>query len=408
MTSADVLASIARVRDPATASPVAWMYDAVDTVEAADDRTVTITIKSPIPLFRYVPAVSAGYVVSKAAIEKYASDLTRHPVGTGPFRFARWDAGSQVVLEKNPTYWQPGKPSFDRAVFKVVQDGTTRVTGLKTGELDATAVIPADQIATVKSLPNLAVQQIVSFSSHTIAMRTDRPPFDDIKVRQAVSHALDVASAMTNIVKEGGVQSAATTVPPNMPGSAAEALPPIPFDLTKAKELMAESSHPQGFATTLVTAPLEEWVAISVYAQEALKELGIELSVDKRTWEEVVTVYQGGDYDGMVYFGWSADFPDASAMLLPLFHSKNVPPQPNISYYHNPKVDALLDASETELDPDKRQAALVEAQKLIAADMPVLWIEYPVQFWPMNAAITGYELSPLWAWDCFTRDLQPA
>jgi peptide/nickel transport system substrate-binding protein len=85
-----------------------------------------------------------------------------------------------------------------------------------------------------------------------------------------------------------------------------------------------------------------------------------------------------------------------------------VPPQPNISYYANPKVDALLDASETELDPEKRQAALVEAQTLIAADMPVLWIEYPVQFWPMNAAITGYELSPLWAWDCFTRDLRPA
>lgn len=407
MTSADVLASIARVRDPEVASPVAWMYDAVDTVEAPDDHTVIISLKNPSALFRYAPAVSAGHVVSQAAIEQFGMDLTRHPVGTGPYRFVQWDAGSQVVLEKHADYWQAGKPFFDRVVFKVVPDGTTRIAGLKTGELDAVAIIPADQIPIVTGLANIALQEVVSFSVYTIAMRTDQPPFDDPQVRAAVSHALDVPSLITNIIKDGGVQASATTVPPNMSGSAADELVPVPFDLTKAKQLMAESSHPTGFATTLVTSPLEEWVAMSVYAQEALKELGIDLAVEQQSWEEVVTIYQSGDYEGMVFFGWSSDFPDGSAMLLPLFHSRNVPPQPNIAFYHNPKVDELLDASETELDPEARDSLLVEAQRLIAADMPVAWIEYPKQFWAMNAQITGYELGPLWAWDCFTRDLRP-
>jgi peptide/nickel transport system substrate-binding protein len=252
------------------------------------------------------------------------------------------------------------------------------------------------------------MQEVVSFGVYTIAMRTDQPPFDDAKVRAAVSHALDVGTAVATMVGDGGVVASATTVPPNMPGSAAAELTPIPFDLARARELLAESEHPEGFATTLLTGPLEEWVAISVYAQEALRELGIELTVEKQTWEEVVGVYQSGEYEGMIFFGWLSDFPDASGMLLPIFHSRNVPPQPNIAYYHNPEVDALLDASESELDAEARQGMLVEAQELIAADMPVVWIEYPKQFWAMNAAITGYELSPLWAWECFTRDLLPA
>jgi peptide/nickel transport system substrate-binding protein len=408
MTSADVLASIARVRDPEIASPVAWMYDAVDTVAAPDDLTVTITLNEPSALFRYVPAVSAGYVVSQAAIEQNGMELTRNPVGTGPYRFVRWDAGSQVVLEKHADYWQAGKPYFDQVVFKVVPEGTTRTAGLKTGELDAVAIIPADQIASVTGLANVTMQEVVSFGVYTIAMRTDQPPFDDAKVRAAVSHALDVGTAVATMVGDGGVVASATTVPPNMPGSAAAELTPIPFDLARARELLAESEHPEGFATTLLTGPLEEWVAISVYAQEALRELGIELTVEKQTWEEVVGVYQSGEYEGMIFFGWLSDFPDASGMLLPIFHSRNVPPQPNIAYYHNPEVDALLDASESELDAEARQGMLVEAQELIAADMPVVWIEYPKQFWAMNAAITGYELSPLWAWECFTRDLLPA
>jgi peptide/nickel transport system substrate-binding protein len=335
-------------------------------------------------------------------------DLIRNPVGTGPYTFVQWDAGSQIVLEKNPNYWQRGKPYYEQVVFKIVQEGTTRIAGLKSGELDAVAIIPADQIATARSLDNITLQEIVSFSVYFIAMRTDQPPFDDIKVREAVSHAIDVATAVATLVGEGGVLANATTVPPNMQGSAAELTPPIGFDLEKAKELLAASSHPRGFATTLITAPLEEWVAVSVYVQEALQELGIEVKVEQQNWEEVVSISQSGEYDGMIFYGWSSDFPDGSGMLLPLFHSRNVPPQPNIAYYSNPQVDELLDASETEADEEARLAQLVEAQTLIAADMPLIWVEYPKQFWAMNSAITGYELGPLWAWDCFTRDLRPA
>jgi peptide/nickel transport system substrate-binding protein len=408
MTSADVVASIARVRDPEVASPMAWMYDAVDNVEAPDEGTVRITLKSPSALFRYVPAVTAGHVVSKAAIEMYGAELTRNPVGTGPYRFVAWDAGSQIELEKNPDYWQAGKPSFERVVFKIVREGTARTAGLRTGDIQAEAIVPADQIPVIRELPNVAMQETVGYGIDAIAFRTDQPPFDDRKVRQAVARAIDVEAIMANIVKEAGVRSRATTVPPNMPGSASDVLTPVPYDLAEARRLLAESAHPNGLATTLTVSTLEDWVAEAVYVQEALQELGIEVEVVQLPWEEVVGIYQSGAYEGMIFFGWFADFPDASAMLLPIFHSKNVPPQPNVSYYTNPRVDELLDASEVEQDPEKRLGMLVEVQELIAADEPVVWLSHPKQFWPMAKAVTGYEVGPLWGWDAFARDLKPA
>ena len=408
MTSADVVASIARVRDLEVASPMAWMYEAVEAVDAPDDQLVRITLTSPSALFRYVPAVSAGHVVSKAAIETYGPDLGRNPVGTGPYRFVAWDAGSQIELEKYPDYWQAGKPFFARVVFKVVPEATTRTAGLRSGDIQAEAVIPADQIPVLRELPNVALQETIGYGIYAFAFRTDQPPFDDLKVRQAVARAIDVEAIMTNIVKEAGVRSNATTVPPTMPGSASHILAPVPYDLTEAKRLLAESSQANGFAVALTVSNFEEAVAEAVYIQEALQELGIEVEVVELPWEQMVGVYQSGDYEGMISFGWFGDFPDASGMLLPIFHSKNVPPQPNVAYYANPEVDALLDASEAEQDAEKRLEMLVKAQELIAADEPLVWVNHPKQFWPMARDVTGYEVSPLWAWDAFTRELKPA
>jgi ABC-type transport system substrate-binding protein len=146
----DVVASIARVRDPEVAGPLAWMYDVPEaTVERTNDKTITITLATPSALFRYVAATTAGHVIPVAAIEQFGLDLLRNPVGTGPYMLANWAAGSEIVLEKNPNYWQEGKPYFDRFIYKIVEEGTTRVTGLKNGELSMVAQLPPDQIEAV-------------------------------------------------------------------------------------------------------------------------------------------------------------------------------------------------------------------------------------------------------------------
>jgi len=406
----DVVASIARVRDAEVAGPLAWMYDTPGaTVERTDDKTITIKLKTASALFQYVPATTAGHVIPKAAIDKFGLDLLRNPIGTGPYTFVKWDAGSQIELKKNPEYWQAGKPAFETVVFKIIEEGTTRVTALKNGEINAMTAVPPDQIDVVKGFDTTTFQEVVGYTINGIVLRTDKPPFDDVKIRQAVSYAVDIDAIMTNIVKETGVRSRNTPVPPDMPGSAAKELEPIPYDLEKAKQLMAESSQPDGFKTKLsVIAPSDIWVPQAIAVQEALKELKIEVEIDQLPYADIITLQQAGDYEGMMSFQWGSDFPDAAGNLIPLFSSKNFPPQNNHAFYKDESVDAALDASEAELDPEKRRQLLVDAQKTISAAQPWIFFEHFKWYLPITKGLTGYQVTALWYWDGFTRDLKPA
>ncbi len=406
----DVVASIARVRDAEVAGPLAWMYDTPGaTVERTDDKTITIKLKTASALFQYVPATTAGHVIPKAAIDKFGLDLLRNPIGTGPYTFVKWDAGSEIELKKNPEYWQEGKPAFDTVIFKIIEEGTTRVTALKNGEINAMTAVPPDQIDVVKGFDTTTFQEVVGYTINGLVLRTDKPPFDDLKIRQAVNYAVDIDAIMTNIVKETGVRSRNTPVPPDMPGSAAKELEPIPYDLERAKQLMAASSQPNGFKTKLsVIAPSDIWVPQAIAVQEALKELKIEVEIDQLPYADIITLQQAGDYEGMMSFQWGSDFPDAAGNLIPLFSSKNFPPQNNHAYYKDESVDAALDASEEELDPEKRRQLLVDAQKTISAAQPWIFFEHFKWYLPVTKGLTGYQVTALWYWDGFTRDLEPA
>jgi len=240
-------------------------------------------------------------------------------------------------------------------------------------------------------------------------MRTDKPPFDDVNVRKAVCYATPIQSIMENIVGATGVQSRNTTVPPDMPGSASDELEPIPYDLDRAKELMAASASPDGFSTTLnVIAPNDIWVPQSVAIQEALREINIEVEIVQMPYADMITLQQAGDYEGMMHFTWGSDFPDAAGNLIPLYLSTNIPPQNNHAYYNNPEVDRLLNESESELDEEARLEMLREVQRIISEDQPAIFLEHFKWFLPMSTRLTGYTLSPLWYWDAIGRDLRPA
>lgn len=410
VTADDVLASIARVRDPEVAGPLAWMYDGPGAkVEKTDEKTITITLETPSALFRYVPATTAGHVIPAAAIEQYGLDLLRNPVGTGPYKLANWEAGSEIALEKNINYWQEGKPHFDRFVYKIVEEGTTRVTGFKTGEIDMFTQVPPDQVEAIMGFENADFQEVVGYTINRVDLRNDKPPFNDVNIRKAVSYAIDLAAIIENIVGVTGVQSRNTSVPPNMPGSASDELAPIPYDLDKAKELMAASSMPDGFPMQIHTlAPNDVYVPEAIAIQEALKEINIDVEIVQYTYADFITMLQAGEYEGGVLVQWGSDFPDAAGNLVPLYLSTNVPPQNNSSFYNNPEVDKLLNESEAEIDQEKRIELLKQVQRLVSEDQPAIYLEHFKWFLPMSTRLTGYSLAPLWYWDSFGRNLVPA
>ena len=162
-----------------------------------------------------------------------------------------------------------------------------------------------------------------------------------------------------------------------------------------AKAALAASTEPNGFDTTLtVDAESSLRVAEAQAIQQMLKAIEVKSTINKIPQADRITLLQSGDYDGMVFHEWGADFPDANAMLLPLFHSRNFPPQNNQSKYSNPDVDKLLDAADAEIDDAKRGQMLIDAQKQIAADMPIVWLDHPKWFLRMTKGSTGYDHQP--------------
>ncbi|MGQ9628109.1 MAG: ABC transporter substrate-binding protein [Anaerolineae bacterium] len=420
MTAEDVVFSLERIRDPKLASYLAWMFENVDTIEKTGDWEVTVKLKKFDASWRYVPATSAGHVISKKWAEEVGDKLGAADtglVGTGPFKFVSWDSGNEVVIERFDEYWDKasGGPYLDRVVYKILPEANTRVAGLGTGEIDiAIGNIPLDLLPVVEDMSNLVVKSTPSYFNESFFFNCQRGPFKDPKVRQAINYALDKDTLFKELVGSGGDKPKSMPVGPAMWTYAKELwekayedLPDYAYNLEKAKQLMAESSVPEGFEATITTNPDPLYLNTALAIQDAVKPLGIELSIEKVTLEERYEIQWNAErnYD-IIPVIWGADFPDPLGNLVPIFHSANVGDGGNnFSNYINPKVDELFDKAMAEPDDTERAKLLIEAQKIIAEDCPLIVIEFVRVIMPMNKRLTGYDPVPLWFWDPFMKDI---
>jgi peptide/nickel transport system substrate-binding protein len=419
MTVEDVIFSMERIKDPSTASYVGWMYGNVDKIEKTDEWTVKVTLKQPDTLWRYVPATTAGHVVSKAYYEANAENFGKPDggvLGTGPFKYVEWQTGSQVVLEKNENYWDTtGGPYLDKVVFKILPEGTTRVTGLKTGQVTATIGLPLDLISVVEGMDNIKVDYVDSFLSDFIVLNMDKEPLNDVNVRKALNYALDKQKIRDQIIKNAGAPAKAVPVGPaqwvfekETWEEAYSELPDYAVDLEKAKEYLAKSSVPNGFDATITTDSDTLRLNTALALQAAVKPLGINLNIEKVTSEELNTRAFSGirDYEIMVYV-WGSDFPDPIGNLQPVFHSANRGDGgSNFANYNNPEFDKLMDEQVKLTDDTKRTDLMIQAQEMIAEDTPWIMIDHPKQILAASTDLEGYDIKGFWYWDSFTKNMK--
>jgi peptide/nickel transport system substrate-binding protein len=423
MTADDVVFSMERTRDPDTASYVAWMYDSVDTIEKVDDLTVKVTLKSPDAFWQYVPATTAGHVISKAYFEANAETFGKPEggvVGTGPFKFVSWTSGDQIALARNDSYWdKSGGPYLDTVTFKILTDPTTRTAGLQTGELSGVlGAIPGDQLPIVQQMDNVELQLVDSYLQDFIAYNTQRPPFDNATLRQALNYAVDKVGVRTTTLGEFATDARGIPVGPAMwtfnEDLWAAAYPEIPdyaFNLDTARTLLEESGVADQLDGKVITTdgnPVRLGQALAL--QAAAAELGHQLEINQLSFTDWITTAFGGarDYDILVS-QWGSDFPDPAGNLLPVFASQNVGDgKSNFANYANADVDGLLNGQHAQSDNTARTEMMIDAAKLIAADSPWIMFDHPKQPFALNTQFTGYELVPLWYWDAFTKNIQLA
>ena len=226
-------------------TPWAFIYQAVDSAEAPDPRTLVINLKSVWVPFEADLAMFAASIFPKKAYEEQGDALFEKPIGTGPFRFVSRTPDVEVVLEKNPDYWQPGVPYLDGATFKVLTDSNARVLQLQGGELDIATLVPYNQLEIFRGDAAYTVYPENVARIDVVSMNNARAPFDDKILRQAINYAVNKDAIIQNVLFGNGEM--ATSYLPLMPGRDPES-PGYPFDLEKAKELVAQSQSPNGFA----------------------------------------------------------------------------------------------------------------------------------------------------------------
>ena len=368
--------------------------------KAVDDYTVEITLKTPDLSFLNAFTMEFCDVVPKEWVEKWGKQFNRHPLGTGPFLFEQWSPGREIVLTRNPSYWEPGKPYLDTIDYQLSFSPPTALLKLQSGEIDALGdgVPPAD-VPRVMADPQwkalVYTQPLIAISY--MFMNVEMKPFDDVKVRQALSWAINRDKLVK--LQAGQAMSLWQFYPKGMPGHE-EGKVFYGYDPAKAKQLLADAGYPDGFKTMLYTDNVDPNPKLWQSVQADLAAVGVKASL--KTMSNNTYYNQQGTPKTLTAgsFGWWMDFPDPSDWIAPLFSKASaVPGGMNSSFWWSPELETMYTEAQAMTDPAARIAKFSEMQQLISDQAPYVPCYQPIQTTMCSENTGGFFLHPVYQID---------
>ncbi|HXX39993.1 MAG TPA: glutathione ABC transporter substrate-binding protein [bacterium] len=375
LNAAAVKLNFDRARDPANKLTRLSLVVMISSVDVVNDTTVRFTLKDPFGAMLYNFAHPAARIISPAAIAKGEDYIARNMVGSGPFRFVSWTPGQQIVLERNPDFWQSGQPEADRLIIRPVVEDASRVAMLLSGDANFIYPIPGVQVDAVSKASGVTVQKRWSIYANWVSMNCQHAPFQDVRVRQAMNYAID-KNAIVNVVERGYARPLDAPDTPGVAGYSPVQSGGWPYDVTKAKELLSEAGFAKGFETTLWSGNQTDQLRLGEAMQQMLAKVGVTLRLDPMeagTLSAIRFKPFADNQSQMNLAGWSPSTGDADWALRPLLASQSWPPALfNIAFYKNPQVDAAFAAALATADQAKRDRIYADVSKVIWNDAP--WI----------------------------------
>jgi peptide/nickel transport system substrate-binding protein len=373
--------------------------------EVRDDYTFAINMAAPSPMGMDIVALSNNAIVDPDEVTKHATSqdpwaaewLKRNIAGIGPYRLAKNEPGVEIVLEATPGYWRP-PPFFQRVVLKFVPNEADRVLLLKKKSIDMVVGRPGLTPKNVKSLegePGLKVFSVPDTTCHFLCMNTTKPPFDNVKVRQAVNYAIPIEAILPNVL-HGYATQMKSPIPHLTPGYLGT-LSPYKHDVEKARRLMKEAG---------VSGPIPVDLAIrvgftaheqaSIWIQRELDKIGFKVALVKETDATFRQVaIKGGHTLSME--AWQSWVNDPWYHLVFNFHTKSK--FTNMPFYANPVLDRLIDESMHDTNTERRLGSTRVAQKILIDDAVWGFLWYDSWTRVMKADLSGMEKR----WDTFER-----
>jgi peptide/nickel transport system substrate-binding protein len=362
----------------------------IQEIAKLDRHTVRISFYEPQADFLAALASPVFSMHSPTAIQKWGREYLFHPVGTGPFALRRWTLADEIVLEANPHYWAaPSLPSSQaaegervaRLIYRVLPNADARLQALQSYAIDWLYDLDAAEIEAAKSDPHWQIYRAAPTNTGFLVINADwedaqrRQPLQDVRVRQAIAHAIDKAAIVRDLYPETALV-ATNWVPPHIWGDNRE-VPDYNYSPQRSRELLAEAGFPWGFQTELWVMPLPrsyfpDPAEVGRRIQADLRAVGIEAEIVTHEWDRYLAQVDAGQH-ALALLGWIPDLPDAASYLLPLFDGSTK--QWAAAGIPDPRLGPLMQQIEQAPDDAARQQLLYDMCAIlhgVAPGIPIL------------------------------------
>lgn len=383
-----VKATFERLLDPATASPQREKFSMIKEVKVIDPTTVQFLLEYPYAPLLSILASQEGGIISPKALAEDPESLKEKPVGTGPFVFESWKSGQEISLTRNEDYWGE-KPNIDRVVFKVVPEDATRLAMIETGEAHINDQVPVTEIERIEASETMDLTRAEGLAVEFLGFNTQKAPLDDVRVRKAISHAIERESIISGVYNNVGTL-ANSAMSPKVFGYS-ENTKPAEYDLNEAKKLLKEAGA-ENLKISLLTSDRKERINMAEVIQSQLKGIGVEVEIQVVEYGTFIEMTNSGEHQ-MYISGWGNATGDGDYNQYNLFHTASHGPAGNSFYYSNSEADKMIEAAREETDENKRLEIYEEVAQIELDEAVYVPIRNYEHIAAHNKNVSGYWLN---------------
>lgn len=380
----DVAASLRRVQNEQTGSPLASRVSPITKIEVLNDHTVQLSLDAP---FAAILSSLSGIAIIPSELESDTESLQQKPVGTGPFMFNEWLPNDHISLVRFDNYRVEGEPMLDEVRIRFVPESATRQVGLSSGEYDLLPGIDPATALQLQSSPNVTVQQTRDVSYTLLGMNTSRAPLDNPDVRQAINTLLDRQEII-----DGALFGAGVPAGPLSPALATWALNTDQYecytrDVEAAKERLKSAGVTTPISLEMLVLPRQDARDIAQVIQQQLAAGGIEVQLLNKEIGEFVQDWKNSNFD--LFVSANGGSPDPDEYFYRTFRSGG---STNVFQYSDADIDELLDSGRQLTDPAERKLVYDQVQQKLACEGPVAHLAYGNLSTALNNKVQGFEI----------------
>ncbi len=410
VTAHDFVYSFQRAVDPNTASPYSWYMEYTKMknaapiiagkadkstlgVKAVDDRTLVVELESPVPYFVMMMAHTTAKPVHKATVEKYGDQWTKPEnfVGNGAFSVDKWVVNERLVLKRNEQYWDNEHTVLNQVTFLPIENQVTEMNRFLSGEIDFTNELPLEHFKRLQKQHPESLSVVGNLCTYYYIFNTKKAPFDDVRVRQAISYTID-RDIVANAILGQGQKPAYFLTPEITAGFSPEM--PVYGQMTQkernaeAKRLLEEAGYtkdnPLKFSLLYNTSENHKKIAIALGSMWK-KTLGLDVTLENQEWKSYLETKDSGNFE-VARAGWCGDYNEASSFLT-LMKSTNTT---GGIHYDSAAYDQLMANAISASSEEERQGLYRDAEKLMAKDMPIAPIYQYVKSRLLSPKVGGF------------------